>query len=468
MRLPSPVQRNKGALPAAGLAVAIGAFALGGCATTTPVPLLQVQQRVGPAGSVAVVWPKTPEEQAQAHASVRNLLGHDLTPDISVRIAVLNNRSLRATFEELGVSEADLIQAGLLRNPIFFADARFPNQTPHAADVELSLVGDILDDILIPVRRKVARVQLDAAEDRVAQAVLDLAADVKTAAYILESRQELRSHLATLVQANDAAVELARRQFAAGNINQLALSNQEVAAEEAHLELLRVGAQVTADRETLNRLMGLSGDETDWRLSAELPNLPGSDASAENLEATARASRYDLAAAKARVATAQTAYDLVRHTRFLPAGVRLGVDSERNPDGSRVTGPSVELGLPLFDQGQAEMARAASELRRAQAGYDALSAQVGSEVRSARNALMAARTTAEYFDKTLLPTRELILRQTLLNYNAMQSSPYELLAAKEAEERAMREAVEARRDYWAARIQLERAVGGPMPPGNAP
>jgi cobalt-zinc-cadmium efflux system outer membrane protein len=66
--------------------------------------------------------------------------------------------------------------------------------------------------------------------------------------------------------------------------------------------------------------------------------------------------------------------------------------------------------------------------------------------------------------------RQRILRETLLQYNAMQKSNIELLAAKEREQLGEREAIDALRDYWMARAHVESAVGGSLtrdvPPVN--
>ena len=95
--------------------------------------------------------------------------------------------------------------------------------------------------------------------------------------------------------------------------------------------------------------------------------------------------------------------------------------------------------------------------------FEALANDIRSEARQARDALLAARETAEYLETTLLPQRRLLLRETLLHYNAMQKSNYELLAAKERLLVAERESLEALRDYWIARAELERAIGGGLP-----
>jgi cobalt-zinc-cadmium efflux system outer membrane protein len=446
---------------------ALAVLGLAGCATNPKTALPALQQSVATRSGLAVEWPQTDAERLASDRAVQALLKADLTPETAVRIALLNNRSLRATFEELGVDQADLIAAGQLHNPSLFASSRWPNRAPRGPDVEFSLTADLLDDLLIPLRRKIASRQLESAQSRVAQAVLDLAAQVKIAAFTLEARQQFSTRLSAIADANDLGAELARRQYDAGNINKLDLANQQVAAREARLELMRTEAQILADHEALNRLLGLSGVQADWNMPGELPYPGEAEPSLPELETVAAGQRLDLAAAKAQTGWVQMAFDLKRETRLLPGSVSLGVDTERNPDGNRVTGPQLNLGLPIFDQGQADLARLSAELRRAQDGYEALRAEIDSEVRAAHAALLASRAAADYYDKTLLPLRTTVLHETLLNYNAMQKNNYELLAAKEAELTAERQGIEAIRDYWIARIQLERALGGRLQPPSA-
>jgi cobalt-zinc-cadmium efflux system outer membrane protein len=444
-------------------AAALGAVWLTGCATNPSASLPAVQHLVEAAGGPRAEWAQTDSAKATAAAAVQGLLARPLTPDTAVRIAVLNSPALQATFEDLGLSEADLLAAGRVKNPTFFASSRAPDRDPRGPDVELSLTADLLDGLLMPVRKRVARAELESAEHRVAQAVLTLAEEVKVAAYTLEARQQFKVRLVAIAQANGLAAELARRQYEAGNINQLDLAMQQATAHEAQLECLRLDAQIQSDREALNRLLGLTGEETAWTMPGELPALPPAEPAAARLEATALHQRLDLAAAQTQVALAQAAFDLRRKLRYLPTTVDLGVDTERNPDGSRVTGPQLTIGLPLFDQGQADLARLGAALRRAQARAAEIAAEIGSAVRGARQALNAARAVTEFYDRTLLPERRFIVRQTLINYNAMQRNTYELLLAKEQEQRAEEAGLAARRDYWIARVRLEQALGGRLP-----
>jgi cobalt-zinc-cadmium efflux system outer membrane protein len=460
----SAPRRNKLArrLP---LVVAPGLLWLAGCATP-PLSPEAVQRAVAARTDLAVAWPQTAAERAAVDDAVRDLLARDLTPEAAARIAVLNSHALRATFAGLGVAQAELLAAGRLANPTLGASVRWPDRAPRGPNVELSLAGDLLDSLLLPVRQKVARERLAQAESHVAHAVLALAAEAQSAAYTVQGRQQILAALATIAEVNAAAADLAQRQFDAGNITRLTLLGHQSAAATARLELARAEAQLRSDRENMSRLLGLTAAQLRWKMADDLPPPPASDPAVAGLEAFARSRRLDLAAAQSEVALATGALDLKRRTRLSP--VTVGVDTERDASGGRLTGPRVEIGLPIFDQGQADLARLAAELHRAEDARDALAAQIGSEVRAAADAVRAAREAYGLLAGTLLPQRQAILRETLLAYNAMQRDSHELLAAKEREQATARETAETLLGYWLARIELVRALGGSLPPESAP
>jgi cobalt-zinc-cadmium efflux system outer membrane protein len=76
--------------------------------------------------------------------------------------------------------------------------------------------------------------------------------------------------------------------------------------------------------------------------------------------------------------------------------------------------------------------------------------------------MVAQRNLAQYY-KVLLPERMHILQLTLQQYNGMLKGPYDLLLAKQSEVATEQAYVDAWRDYWIARADLERALGGRLP-----
>src|SRR5215471_3871008 len=73
-----------------------------------------------------VVWNLGTELDEQTAQEVQALLHDTLTADGAIQVALLNNRDLQAVYAELGVAQADLVQARLLKNPVFDGAVRFP------------------------------------------------------------------------------------------------------------------------------------------------------------------------------------------------------------------------------------------------------------------------------------------------------------------------------------------------------
>lgn len=456
------------------LLVAIIPVLLASCASTNPKAAFNDMAKTVDARTGQPVSWHSGSSGNEIAKVIEPLLQTNLTAQTAVTIALLNNRSLQAEFGEIGISQAELAQATRLKNIELFGSWRFPGQPPSLLDAEYSAAGDLLDLLTLPARKKIAARNLEETKLRVANRVLELAGETQVAFYTLQANEEIAARLEVIAAVNAAAAELAQRQFDAGNINELELQNQQASAAQAQLDGMQAQAQARAGRERLNRLLGLAGEPTKWQVAGELSGVREIELPLENLEALAVKQRLDLAVARSQAEAIAAALRLKKTTRFFPA-VRVGVDTERSPDGQRVTGPTLGLELPLFDQGQPAVARLVAQQQQAQNNYAALENNVRSEVRQAGDTLLATRAVAEHYAKTLLPQRQKILRETLRHYNAMQKSSYELLAAKEREQIAERGYVEALRDYWIARTELEHAVGGrlsgetsPLPVGGEP
>jgi cobalt-zinc-cadmium efflux system outer membrane protein len=406
-----------------------------------------------------IEWRKDAAADDQIARHIHALVHRPLTTDSAVQVALLNNRELQAIFEEIGIANANLIEAGLLKNPTFAVDARFPDRPPSATDVEMSIAEDFFDLLLIPLRKKVAASELARTKLRVGDEILKLADEVKTSFYEMQAQQQLLARLRVINQAEAAALELSIRQHEAGNIPDLDLANQQATYSQTKLEANQVATAITSSREKLNRLMGLWGDDTDWEIVNELAPVPTRDFPQRGLESIAMNQRLDLAAAKTEVLALVQSLGLTKRYRYVGA-IEFGVDSERQPDRQRITGPTLKLDLPIFNRGQGRIARLEAQLRQAERRVEADAIAIRADVREARDRVIAKRDLAIYYRDTLLPERQRILQLTLANYNSMLKSPFDLLFAKQNELSAEKGSIDAWRDYWIARADLERAIGG--------
>jgi len=418
-----------------------------------------IEQRLGS----WVHWNQGIPEDAAVSDAVRSMLQQELSIDEAVQIALLNNRSLQATYEELGIAQADLVQAGLLRNPTFGASFRFPDKTVgghRSTNTEFSVVQDFLDLLVLPLRKKVASAQFEQTKLRVGNTILNLAAEVRSTYYALQADEQTIEMRRTVVQATEAAVDIATRQHDAGTLKTLDLANQQGFHDQAKLDMTRTDIQIVADRERLNRLMGIWGADTMWKLPERLPELPESEIPMEHLESIAVSQRLDLAAARQETQVIAHALSLTRKYRYFYV-FDVGVDSEHDvADDVTFTGPNLTLELPIFDRRQASISRLEAQLRQSLQRLASLAIDIRSEVREIRERLLAARNVAKYHHDSILPLRQRIVDESQLYYNGMLIGVYELLLAKQNQINAGREYIETLRDYWIARSDLERAVGG--------
>jgi len=440
----------------------IAASIAAGCASTSPRPSFeQVSKLVEDRGGKPLHWDEGTPADAQVQAHVRDLLRGTLTPEGALEIALLRNQGLVAIYEELGVAQADVVQAGLLRNPTVGARVRFPTGAGFT-DTEFSVAEDFLSILTLPMRKRVAAAQLDASKARVGSAVLDLTAEVRGVFVGLQAAQATAKVRQLAFEAQQAAAELRRRQHAAGNVGDLELVQEEAFYQQSKLDLARADTQVLEQQERLNRLLGLWGEEsTSWKVADELPVLPAAEPALEHVESLAVARRLDLAAAHSEALALEQAASAAGITRFFPA-VEVGVSTERDAEGRRVTGPSVALELPLFDQGQARTARLAAQVRQARAREAELAVNVRAEVRALRTRLLATRGVVEHYRTVLLPLRERVVQHAQLRYNAMLLGVFQLLLARREQMDAYRDYLGSVRDYWTARADLERAAGGSL------
>jgi len=315
-------------------------------------------------------WIDGPEAESQIAEFIRTRLQEPLSLESATQIALLNNRGLQATLEELGIACADLVQAGLLWNPSIFASARFPDQAPSGTNFEFTIVQDVLDVLLIPLRKELAEAKVEQTRRRVADEALSLVTEVKRAYYVFVGAKQMAATLQVKTDAADAGSEFAQRLNDAGNITDLDLAKEQALRAEARLDLARAGSEVMEARERMNALLGLWGDDTRWNAVDELPKLPSADPPLEHLEFVAIAQRMDLRASRRQVSIVERALALTR--AGLLTSVELGVSTERDTGGQVVTGPTLQLDLPIFDQRQAQIARLESQLRQARHRLSAL------------------------------------------------------------------------------------------------
>lgn len=448
-------------LQGAGLATVL----LVGCASSQP-DLSKTDRIVQDVIGQRATWVEGPGSESALDATVHAALGGELSVDDAIRVALLRNMELQAIYEDVGIAEANLVAASLPKNPTLEVDALFPDRAPRGTGIELEFAQDLLSVFMIPARRALAHAELAQTQALVTSEVIELAAKVRSAYYTLQGAMHARSVRERAAETAGASLEYALALHQAGNLPDLELARQRALLAETRVELGRVELEVIDGRERLNGLMGLWGEETAWTLPAQLPELPADDLSTDRLESLAVTQRFDLQAASDLAAKLARALDLAGTFRWTP-GLALGVASDRDSDGQWSIGPHLEVTLPVYDHGQADVARLMAQLRQAEKRYAALAVNVRADVRRVGGRLVVLHDLARSYREGLLPARREVLQRALEQYNFMLLGTFELLEAKQDEVGAELQYVETLEEYWVTRSELARVLGGRLADGQA-
>ncbi len=389
---------------------------------------------------------------------VNDALEQELTLDSAVSIALLNNRELQATYENLGIAKAHLVQAGLLRNPIFSLSYRFSTKSSVTDLIDIGLFQNFLEALLIPLKKRMAAAELEATKARVTAQIFDVIAQTKIAFYSYQAIEQIWDLKKEILLGAESSYEAGQKLFEAGNIKELELTENREFYEKTKVELASLEIEVLNARERLNVLMGLWGSQIHWRAQHCLPFIQEKELEREDVENCAIANSLDLAIARRHLYTTAAGFG-IDTTRIVCPQFELGPSSERE-DGVWYVGPAFALGIPFFDFGQAVSAAAQSEILRQWNNYTALAVEIRSEARMKRVHVLNTHRQSLYYQKVLVPIAEQLTSLTLLQLNAMQLGVFHLLAAKIHELEQKIQSVVFARDYWISCTELELLLNG--------
>ena len=449
------------------LLLALGML-LGGCAKLS---------RDGGFGAVADVakerlaknaqWVRSASDADAVQAIVKKHLAQALTVDDAIQVALLNNRGLQATYAELGIAEADLVQASRLRNPVLgYTNVRGGG----TLEIDKSLGFDFLQFLTIPLAKRIETRRFEQTKLLVANDVLRVAAETRKAYFQAVAAQESVRFADQVKTAAEAGGQLAERMARAGNFSKLDQAREQVFYANAAVQFARSQQVATSEREKLTRLMGLWGEDIHFQLPERLPALPAARPELQDLEAFAMAQRLDIQAARQQSAGLASSLGLTKATRFINV-LELGPAQIRSPGEPVRNGYQISLEVPLFDWGGARIARAEAIYMQSINRLADTAVNARSEVRATYSNYVGAYDLAKHYRDEVVPLRKTISDELLLRYNGMLASVFELLADSREQIASVNASIEALKSFWLAETELQMALGGRLPSSamaNAP
>lgn len=437
---------------------------LAGCATfSEDGGFGRVEQAAAERGAPGAKWVRSAQDADSVGARVKELLAQPLTAENAVQIALLNNPGLQARYAELGIAEAELVQASRWSGPkLSFA------RLTRGEDIEreASVFFDVLGLISIPLSTRAQEKRFAAAQHRATEEALSLALATRKAWLTAVAAQQTARYMEDVQLAAEASADLARRMAEVGNWPFLTRAREQAFYAETPARLARARQTEVAARERLTRLLGLWGEEIHYALSERLPELPAAAREADDLEGKALARRLDVQAARRDAEGLAAALGLTKVTRYVDL-FEVGALRSTETGEEVKRGWEVELRIPIFDFGGARVARAEHQYMRAVNRAADTAVRARSEVRESYSAYRTAFDLARHYRDEIVPLRKRISEEMLLRYNGMLSSVFELLADARDAVASVNAYLEAQRDFWIAEADLQMALTTGSP-GAAP
>ncbi len=440
----------------------------GGCANFSPDGgMFTVAALAGEQLGKEAVKVRTAEEAAIVEARVKALLAKPLTASSAVQIALLNNRGLQAAYNELGISEAQMVEASLPPPPTV-ALARLVWSGGY--EVERQILQNVLGLLTLPRRREIAEARFAQAQMRAVEATLRTAADARRAYYRAVAANESAKALESARLSTEAIADLSKQLGETGAMSKLdqARGNVLYAEVSSQLAMARLGQRT--ERERLIRTLGLWGEQTKFRLPDSLPPLPKSPRAMETVEKEAVSRRIDLIISQMELDILAQELGLTKRTRFINVLEVAGLSSKEKEETiehgkketeiTRKRGLEVEFQIPIYDFGEARLVRAEETYMQAVNRLLERAVNVRSEAREAYQAYRGTYDIARHYEREILPLRQIISDEALLNYNAMITDVFELLGDVRARITSNVQAIEARREFWLATVDLSTAIFG--------
>ncbi len=474
-----------------------------GCAQVNPKPDFQdaasrIKDRLG----VDDVF--DPLAELETDEKVLALFDDGLTANEAVSVALLNNRYFQSLFQTIGASRADVVQSGLWTNPSLVIGTRLI-EGGGRSELRLGLAQQLVDLWQIPVKKRIAEAQLRQTVLAVLNEAVRIATTTQSLYYDCLWRERLNVIANDNLELAQQSLRLAQVRLDAGETSPLDAGLVRSQVLQAENDALLAARNLENARIALAQNLGVVRWDDSWQLADSFADEQHAVASDDELIAVATVNRFDIQIADAQVEAASQDIDL-QLMKVFPSLI-IGLEGERTeqrtlPDrklladtarasiaAGRLTAPtiqskgqrnvmrnqiidalfgtSIQLTLPIWDQNQAQIAKAKFVYERLNKEREFLLDTMTADIRQASNNARATHKQHALFENEVLPQAQENIRTAQRRYENGEESVLILIEAQNAMFGQKQQSADALRNLLVTQAELARACGGKLPGTNA-
>ncbi len=440
-----------------------------------------------------------PEADLEIPDVAANLIADGLSVEDAVKLAMLNHPRARAVLLNVGMARADVVQAGLWSNPTLGLSVRLP-EGGGLSNIEAGIAQNIANLWMIPARKEAAERDLDRAILTAARELVLLAIDTKVAYFNAVGADESLSIAGDNVALTQQLLQISEARLEAGTVGSLDVNLARGQSLKAQVDFRSARLDSSNALRTLATMLGLTVLADELVLTDPLPAPTVRPLDADRFVEIALEARLDVRAAleATEAAAAQVEFELAK----VWSNVEIGLSIERNArraqqdrkiladtvrssianrgftvptietPGQRrlarsqriesILGPSLSVTLPIFDQNQAQIAKAKMTYLQNRALLDAIERVIVQETHGAVDRLATAWGLAKLFESDVLPQAQRTLEISEATYQSGQATILNVIDAQRSLLETRRSNVAALQSAAIASVELERVTARPM------
>lgn len=444
------------------LVSAISVIVLSGCASVNfDNSVAKTNQDAAAFTQGKLALAQTQAQRTALDRTAAQLLAEPLSQGNAVQLALVNSPALQAMLAQNWSDAANAAQSGRIANPFFTFE-----RVSFASELELGrrFTFGLLDLLTLPQRYGIAQRGIERAQLQLTTEVIDQMTQVRQAWVKAVAAQQNLTYSQQVNDAAQASADLARRLQSVGNFTKLQRARQQAFYADAATQLAAAQHEVTATREGLVRVLGLTDDQSQQlKLPDRLPDLPKAPRSPEDVGKVANSGRLDIKLAQSAFESAAKSQGLNVLTSL--TDIELGVRRDTvldNAAGTSTprTGYEISMRLPLFDWGGLRRDAMNAQTLAAASRLEATVRSAGSNLRESYSAYRSAYDVARHYRDEVVPLRKTIAEENVLRYNGMLIGVFELLADTKDQIGSVMAAIAAEQQFWLADAALQASQMG--------
>lgn len=384
-----------------------------------------------------------------------------ITLSKAIELGVLNNPTLKAARAKLGISDAQILQAGLLSNPNIISDNGFAEDTFRVGIEQTIELGNKRSR-----RIKLAKMQKDVVQQEIITTILDVRSKVRSS-YIqtYNAQQKLiasREILETITNLEKIAKEREKK----GNVENLDILQAEITVinaknniQSAKLELNEAFNSLSANiGKHLNRNIVLAPPDLMKEFNISTPMVEN-DKTINILIEYAYANRPEIKVIEKNIEVQNQKLKLA-HSNIVPdLKMSVGADFVTGDTKRNSTFIMGSLGMPIFNRQQGVIKEVKAQKLVYENDLDAIKIKIEQEVKNAFFGVITNAKSLNIYEKELIPHAKMIVKKSEINFKEGKSNILIPINSQEAYVNTQYRYIQTLTQYEQSVSDLERAIG---------